>query len=346
MAVSLLVLSACSKDTIQSECTGSMVDIQTFTGKYDSFVTRDAVTGSSFANGNEYGLFFCKHYDASGDGDNIYEAYSTGLNNVRAYKASNTEWRYYLKGRSTYLNGIYIIRNGDSNTMDCFAYAPYISSATSPEKIPFVLADQNDIMWATENSSPTSNKDISVDGTTKTVRLHFNHALCLLTLNFTLLDNTAATSLLTDLSIKRSDTATTPLYSNGTFNAITGEFVPTSLVSLEKGQAEKFAYKYDINDNKSNKISPGKKLTLLLMLLPTELITDGDIELVFYMDKHIMPLTYKIKRSDVLHSDGTTCGFKAGYNYTFNFVYDNYIRLTDVTINTDWTDATVRDITI
>ena len=321
------------------------MDIQTFTGSYDSFSTKAAVTGSSFANENEYGLFFCKHHDASADGTNSFETYGSGLDNVRAYKASSG-WQYYLKGRSTYLNGIYIIRNDDSNTMDCFAYAPYISSVTSPEEIPFVLADQNDIMWAVENSSPTSNKDISVDGTTKTVRLHFNHALCLLTLNFTLLDNTAATSLITALSIKRSESADTPLYSKGTFNAISGQFVPTSLVSLEKGQAQTFVYENDIQDRRSKKISPGKKLTLLILLLPSELQADDDIELLFSIDSHKMPLTYKIRRSDVLHNDGTTYGFQAGFNYTFNFVYDNYIRLTDVTIATDWTDGTVRDITI
>ena len=315
------------------------MDIQTFTGSYDSFATRAAVTGSSFANGNEYGLFFCKHYDASGDGANNYEAYGASLKNIRVYKASSTEWRYYLSGSSTYLSDIYISRNEDGGTLDCFAYAPYISSVTSPEEIPFLLKDQKDIMWAVENSSPTSNKDISVDGTTKTVKLHFNHALCLLTLNFTLLDNTAAASSLTALSLKRSESADTPLYSTGTFNAITGQFVPTSLVSLENGQVQTINYAI------SNKISPGNKLTLLILLLPSELQADGDIELLFSIDKHDMPVSYKIKREDLKHTDGTY-GFQRGYNYTFNFVYDNYIRLTDVTIATDWTDGTVKDITI
>ena len=331
-AIFLAVLSSCTNDDISAERYGghsSLMDIQTFTGSYDSFATRGAVTGNSFANGNTYGLFFCKHHDASADGTDSFETYGSGLDNVQAYKASSG-WQYYLSGRSTYLNNVYILQNEDGDTFDCYAYAPYISSVTTPEAIPFILTDQNDIMWAVENQMSDTNKDISVDGEPKTIKLHFLHALSLLTLKFTLLDNTTSSSSLTKVSIKRSETAATPFYSSGTFNAITGQFIPSSLQTLGNGDECPFEY--------SSSIKPTETLTIQILVMPAELQADDDIEFLFGIDSHDMPVTYKIKRNDVLHSDGTTYGFQAGFNYTFNFVYDNYIRLSEVTIQSDWTD--------
>ena len=68
---------------------------------------------------------------------------------------------------------------------------------------------------------------------------------------------------------------------------------------------------------------------------PTE-VEDDALCMHFYLNGTEHPQSYVIKASDVLHSDGVTRGFKSGYIYTFNFIFDNYVRLDNVQIDDDW----------
>jgi hypothetical protein len=147
------------------------------------------------------------------------------------------------------------------------------------------------------------------------------------------------TMQVSSIKIRKTDDGQTPLYSSGNFNAVTGEFLPESMVN-----ASEVVFDFIKEDNKNKSFSYDSHLDIPILIVPTG-YTDGDYEIVFEFNGHTLPTKYRIKQADVMTSDDF-CGFKPGKVYTFEFTFNNYAQISGITINTDeeWGTPIVTDM--
>lgn len=325
-------------------------------------VSKALVLGESFFNGFDYGIFVCDH----GTPYSRHKQNSWNLKASYQINGDNNEgvWSYqYIDNlregtlTSNQYENITITDKQDNDnlhvTADLFAYAPYVPKAykNDPTRIPFTIArditKQNDLMYAEENGDPAKNKGLDplTEGDDPLeVSFTFKHALALLAFDIQELNNNgdsdASTYMLNSIkvnSVNAETGSTSKLYNGGYFNALDGSFncAGYEAKSITVIQGSGFV------------ISPNNQRLAYMVLVPTE-IEDNELEFVFTMNTGApMELHhYRLKKADLLHSDGSRAGFKGGYKYTFHFTLDNYLYLNDIEISDSWEEGILEKIAI
>ena len=331
----------------------------------DATGTRSVVTGTTLnESGRTYGIFACVHEDTPTE-YRTYDYDNASLyGNIQAwygnYSSKGTDWWYsYESSAGSRFKPLYFMAEDVSRHMDIYAYAPWKSGVTIQSGYQYNLTslvegNLPDLMYATyegDGGTPT-NRDITlVDKATIPVKINFHHALSRIVFHFKLA-NAQNTGLdgqhalrLWQISLQRSAASSTPLYTRGTMDLLTGNVTYTGFSQPEQTvnyatSTDGYLSTYDIYQSDAWK-------TFNMLVHPTEYLQDGDFSFRFCFNGN-NPLTqafardYSIKKADLLHPDGTTYGFQPGYCYHFYFIIDNYIHLRNVVINTDWqlTDET------
>lgn len=363
----ILLLTACQKedagDTPANQTESkALLEIKQEVADVEAS-TRSVVGGTTLAeNGRTYGLIVCKHEDTPTD----YEIYDKDDANIYGniqgwygnYNSKGTGWWYsYEATVSARFKPLFLFTNDVSKHLDIYAYAPWKSGITIQDGYPYNLTSTTesniqDLMYATYEDgggSPT-NSDLAIaSNTTIPVTVHFHHALSRIVFHLKLANsqNTGKDGQhairLYQISLLHKTGAATPLYTTGNMNLITGAVTTGQTVS-QKEQYVTYATSQSTTDGIGGydiyQSDVWKSFNMLVH--PTTYLTDGDFSFRFYFNgtsefQQTLTQTYEIKRSDLLHSDGTTCGFQPGCCYHFYFVIDNYIHLQNVKINRDWT---------
>ena len=372
LAATLIAIPGCQKDDSPVESAAvarAELDVQLSVDggmSVSEEQTKSVVTGNTLdQSGRTYGIIACEHEDTPTD-YKIYDADNANLyGNIQAwygnFNSKGTGWWYsYESSASSRFNPLYFMAEDVSRHMDIYAYAPWKSGVTIQSGYQYNLTslaegDLPDLMYATyegEGGTPT-NRDITlVDKATIPLKINFHHALSRIAFHFKLA-NAQNTGLdgqhamrLWQINLQRSAASTTPLYTRGTMDLLTGNVTYAGLSQLEQivtyatenGNSSSALGTYDIYQDNAWK-------TFNMLVPPTEYLQDGDFSFRFYFNSssfgQYFIQEYAIQRSYLRHSDGIY-GFQPGYCYHFYFIIDNYIHLQNVLINTDWqlTDET------
>ena len=370
LALALTALSGCQREDCRTESNAARAELDIRLSvdggaSVSEEQTKSVVTGTTLnESGRTYGIFACVHEDTPSE-YRTYDYDNANLyGNIQAwygYFNSKTDWWYsYESSAGSRFKPLYFMAEDVSRHMDIYAYAPWKSGVTMQSGYQYNLTslaegDLPDLMYATyEGDGGTStNRDITlVDKATIPVKINFHHALSRIVFHFKLA-NAQNTGLdgdhalrLWQIRLQRSAASSTPLYTRGTMDLLTGNVTYTGFSQTE--QTVNYATSqystdgistYDIYQDNAWK-------TFNMLVHPTEYLQDGNFSFRFCFNGNgpaqILNYQYEIKRSDLLHDDGTTCGFQPGYCYHFYFIIDNYIHLRNVVISTDWelTDET------
>ena len=345
----MLSLVACTKETDRSR-SDTAVRIQASISSCEAS-TKAPVIGSAFPNNGSYGIFVCKNGTTT-------TAHKSNSWNIRASYTESDGWNYYYVSNlssgavaSTGYDHITLTARDDAATADLYAYSPYVQSAYSagPAAIPYSIAaninNQTDLMYAQENTTsgnaaldPLSPSDLSATFT-------FKHAYSLLAFRFKLGHDsstggygTGTTYALTKITVTLEDpdsdgSTTAKLYTSGTFNALTGSFNAdgTEVSSL----SVTYSYTFD---------SASTYATAYMVLVPTD-VADDELVFTFTVNGQVLQ-PFKLQRSQLLHDDSSTYGFRPGFKYTFNFTLDNYLFFDGFTVNDVWNDAILGEMEI
>ena len=352
----LLSLVACTKETDRSRSDTTVRIQASISGSEAS--TKAPVIGSAFTNNGSYGIFVCKNGTTT-------TAHKSNSWNIRAtYTESTGSWNYYYVSNlssgavaSTGYDHITLTARDDAATADLYAYSPYVQSAYSagPAAIPYTIAEnignQTDLMYAKENTTyvnaaldPMSPTDLSATFT-------FRHAYSLLAFRFKLGHDsstggygTGTTYNLTNITVTLEDpdsdgSTTAKLYTSGTFNALTGSFNAdgTEVSSLSVTYPTSGDWQCTIN-------SASTYATAYMILVPTD-VADDELVFTFTVNGQVLQ-PFKLQRSQLLHDDSSTYGFRPGSKYTFNFTLDNYLFFDGFTVNDVWNDAILGEMEI
>ena len=348
VAVLLVAAPACTKQPVGEQ--GNVVEIRTaIDGAPEA--TKGVITGTDFPSwsGREddptgtFGIFSCVHEDVPSE----YAAHKYATYNMRGYKSgSSLRYHYVATAGSGALEGEYsnrfflAQRKDDDKTADLYAYAPWTVDAwaSGPTAIPFQTVKQWDWMYAVENNRPylspidandRENSNLDPAGADLKASFYFRHVMAQVRFEFRLL-NTPTDYLVRLESVMRSSGA--PLYSAGTFNAITG-----ALENLEETDS--------LAPDLAGWVRSTSPTAISVLLVPGE-IGPGD-ELTFTFSANGQALQpFVLTRDRVAHGDGVTFGLKAGYTYTYHFTMDNYVFFDGFTVSTDWTTGTLDPIHI
>jgi len=300
--------------------------------------TKSAYTGTTFKTGQTLGLCICAHEDTP----TVFEPHLPGYGNIKVTCTNDTgdAWSFLNEMVGVDLPSLYLTSRSDSAKADIYAYTPYIEGVTNPSAIHVDFSKNQDIMRATENGVSNRNLDPTVNATIPVTLSFVHHLLSRIRFGFKL-ENDGSNHLLDYITIKKSGSQTTPIYSEGMFNCmVTGSggivAVEADSVRVTFGGTDSRYENYGLFSNASD------YTYFDFMIYPTDYAADDDLTVVFSIDgfRH----EYPIKRADLLHSDGTTYGFKMNYSYDFHFKFDNYVHLQDITVQSGWTPDTLEDI--
>jgi len=333
----LLAAPACTKQPAVEQ--GAAVDVRLAVDATPG--TKGIITGTDFPNWNgqagdptgTFGIFSCVHEDVPSE----YAAHKPATYNMRGYKAGSTlRYNYVATAGSGALEGEYssrflLTQRKDDKTADLYAYAPWTADAwaSGPTAIPFQTVKQWDWMYAVENDRPyltpidandQENSDLDPAGTDLKASFYFRHAMARLRFEFRLL-NTPTDYLVRLVSVTRSSGA--PLYSAGTFNAITGTFE-----NLEETDS--------FSPNLAEWIRSTSPAAIDVLLVPGEIGPADELTFTFSANGQTLQ-PFVLTRDRVAHGDGVTYGLQAGYTYTYHFTMDNYVFLDGFSVSTDWT---------
>ena len=360
IAVAVLLFAACGKvPAIDAE---RDIPVYINTEIIEATETKLPTFGLSFPAYNDndlrgsYGIFVCKNRTTD-----RANAHKTNSYNLQA-KFDGTQWTYYYVGdlstgrvSESGNDHITLTKRNDNETADLYAYSPYIPNAYSsgPTAIPYSMLYahyqnlyQYDLMYAVQNSdtyfgTPGSNANFDPESEDPLLaNFTFRHAFSLLAFKFKLGNDASSGAYgtgtvynLTNITVALKDGATTAkLYSAGTFNAITGEFVDNNDVSSIS------IPQYDRTISSASSYS-----TFYIMLVPTD-VADNELIFTFTVNgKTLQPFSllasHLIRYTDGTHTtpvEGTEGRMEAGYIYTFYFTLDNYLYLDDFTVG-EWT---------
>ena len=335
-AVSVAITLSCSREAPLNECAAPeerRLDVEATV----SPDTRASITGTDFPKDATMGLFICK----SGS----YLPHTAGMDNMRATRGE-TSWSYSLSTNLSISTGVLAITTKADCNADVYAYAPWMEGITNLEEIPYDAASQGDLMYAEENASATANRDIDPGlDDPYTVRLRFRHALSRIRVGVRLARTGYYDPYMSSLTLRKTSAGTedTRLYSNAVFNAIDGTFEESSLrdtAQLVVNIPHNYSYKTNYITSSVNYLYND------LLVIPTEVSNDGDLELVLGIEDSPLADTYKIQLDDI-SNDGET-GFKAGCTYTFEFTIDNYLRLVpdSIFISDEWPAGETIEVSI
>lgn len=322
-ALSLLMLSSCTGEplsglSVETDRTAIAPEV---TIENTVPATKAPVLGTSFPNGGTYALWICN--------GGTYEEFNERTNNIKAtYASADDSWSYAYDGVTGSFTNI-IVRKEEGTestaTLDLYAYSPFISGTKDLTAIAFTATDQQDLMYALENNTDT-NKGKGISDPQIISYFRFHHALSLV--EFRVKNkNSGSTINVSQTWIKSS--ADTQIYTKGSFNAVTGEVTGNTSGTVA------------VTVNPAKSITSTSEYTSIYMLvIPTECQGD-DIIMGFVMDavggSDSGLNSFSVSRDDLKHGDGVTYGFQAGYRYVFNVDIDNYVHLTGVQIDREWT---------
>lgn len=328
--------------------------------------SRSVYTGTTLQEDNRtYGIIICQHLPTtSGQSPALSDYVPYDLQklygNIQAwwgsYNNKSRRWWYsFENSSSSRFDPLYLVTDDKSRHFDLFAYSPWRSGITIESGYTYNLAsvaqsNLPDIMYATyegtDGTTPTNiDKAFPNDDNPIPINIHFHHVLARIVFHFRLANpqnigyDESNQANLYQIGLQRNKNATTELYTRGKMNLLTGEVTKEQVYS----QSEQY-----VNYGNSGIGTAWKEYSMLVH--PTPYMADGDFSFRFWFnsanDKEELIHTYDIKRSDLLHPDGTTYGFQPGYVYHFYYILDNYIHLQNVVIDTDWTDTPEEEIKI
>lgn len=303
---------------------------------------KSVVEGSSLdEDGRTYGLFLCRSGD-SGYGAWVSDRYS----NLRA--VYDDGWCYATASLSsrTFVP-LNLITDDASQAFDMYCYSPWFPDTEVDGGLSYDLSsveegDYDDFMYATYEDAQGDPANLSlfvVDGATLTVPVHFHHALARVVIHLKLavaqdsgLDS-ASSMRLCRAELVRPQGSGTPLYTKGCMDILTG--------AVSQSQSESDTVQAVVCDTLVSSSSVWTSTSMLVH--PQDYVGDGDYHLRLYFNgsdvAHSLATDYPIRRSDITHSDGVTCGFCAGYSYHLRFVLQDYVHLEGVSVCADWDDG-------
>ena len=301
------------------------------------------ITTDRFGDQNTLGLFvYHAEYELPLD---TLSAYGDKYKNIRAKYSSNEGWKYSFESSlSSTFNRIYLLNPSVevfTQGLAIVAYAPYKEGTTAINNIQFKTGgnskDVTDLLWASQNNT-SENAKIVPDGNVKDVKLSFKHAFAMIKCGFkckwdaqTNGEYTGSTMRVTAITLKKKNGGSTRLYTSGSFNALDG-----SLNNLIEPDTLKISTYYS-NENYTFKYNATEYVYVPMLIIPTEYINDGDYILEFKFNNQKVS-EYPIKREDIkTRRNGVDVyAFEAGYTYTFNFTFNNYIQLDKASISDTW----------
>lgn len=373
-----LLLSACQSSDFtdslnQGEPGRVVLDVKTDVADIETSCSepiggsRSVYTGTTLnESGRTYGIMITEHNDtptdyAPYDAQNLYGNIQAWYGN---YSSKGTKWWYSFQSTSgSRFNPLYLVTDDTSRHFDIYAYSPWKAGITIENGYSYNLNsvkqdDLLDLMYATyedeDGFTPTNLNKTFDKNNPVPVKIHFHHALSRIVFHFKLANSQnigidGQTGLrLFRISLNNTEGAITPLYTQGRMNILTGEVTTMQartsfeqIVDYATGN-DKYIYSYDIvsSDNWSD-------FNMLVHPIPYQADDDFFFRIYFNSSAPSNKLvhTYNIKRSDLLHADGTY-GFQSGYVYHFYFIIDNYIHLKNVIIKDDWTNTDEEEIKI
>ena len=290
-------------------------------------------TMGDFANDADYGIFACISVFNSPAPASPYMLFKPSLWNSKARK-ENGVWKYHNVSNYTtgalYSDGAsstkFVLQGrNDDKTADLYAYSPYTLAAyvSGPTAIPFTRVQ--DVRYAVQNSS-NANCDLDpASGTLLSATFSFRRMMSHLKFVFTLdtQDNTVMDVALVSIENKKPTGGSAVLYTGGTYNAITGTFNS----GMETA---------DVVTSGLGHCSVGSSGgSIGINLVPTPISVDDEWIFTFRSGAYTLP-PFVLKKAYVEHSDHSF-GFLAGYEYTFHFTLDNYVRFDGFNIQS-WGD--------
>lgn len=365
----LLAVCSCRKDALPDNNGEHRLALRFKSGLYGEQPQTKSTYTLLHTGDNEglfLGIFVCDHHE--GHDANPYTPFGNGMNNIQTkavLKDGVQKWSFYLKGINSWFSDLVITEkkvDGQNVTADIFAYFPYNSNITTPEKIPFKVGlDLNsipqesfsiarkmyrDLLYAEENI-PTNTANKNIDPNAKDpfsgnylqeaeVGLHMRHALARIEFNVKLNnesvnnpggDKTNDKFAFQVLLKRRSGY----LYSGGNFNSIDCTFD-----SLELCDSMYVASQAIGRGSGHYSVSQSHTGATIVPTQEGEEYQDDDYEFFFNVDGVDLSQTFLLKREQIRHGDSAVYGFKPGYKYTFNFTYDNFIRFDSIEIG-EWT---------
>lgn len=301
--------------------------------------TRSVIEGSSFRLKDSYGLFV--YYSEDSVPMTEFVPYGYGhtdkYNNIKAYRRQDGNWEYTLHGSLNPVKNFFMIEpsiSGKTGIAIC-GYSPWTKEARSIREIPFsvggVYSDIIDLMWASQNID-SDNLHIIPKGTTETIRLTFKHALTNFRLGFKC-DYEGTSMKISSVKIRKA--GETELYSGGLFDAVNAMY--SSLTPVEE-------IVFDCQTNSSSndyRFDSSGYYYLSLLLVPVEYLNDGDYIIEFTFNGVELSTSYAIRLNDASRYDitgengveGLKHAFVQGKSYTFEFDFDNYAQISNVSID-------------
>lgn len=354
MMFATLVVLGCTREPLSLEVgLGPVSSAETVELNVSTNVSGvESVTKStSLMQSGIIGIFVCDHHEGSG---NPYTPHANGMDNIKATlttRGSTQSWMFKFSNMTSAFPTLVLTAKKDAAETpvlaDVFAYYPYAETVRTPEAVPFKAGIDSthvsfselyrDLMYAEENASPTVNKAIDPQAKdpmtgekleTVDVPFTFRHALARIRFNVTVNnsqynhpdgDGTMATNFTLNSIILRKKSG--HLYGGGIMDAITGEL--SDLVEVSK-----LSVAYGTKQNKM-------PFANIVPTQPGEDYVDGDYEFRFVINGVEIGTPFVLLREHLRHGDSDVYGFKAGYEYTFNFVYDSFVRFTGVEIG-EW----------
>ena len=329
--ITFALCTACSKNQDVQKNDSCIVNITT--SIEDGSVQTKAY---DFGDNDQYGIFVCMNGSTTA-------RHKSNSWNMRARYYYGNWYYYYLRDQSgsgntsdTPYEHLTLTAREDGVTADLYAYAPYNIDAYSsgPAAVPFTLGP--DYMYAVENtypeSDPLSNKglDPSASSGVQSAQFTFRHIFSKLFFRFRL-KNTPSNYTVYKIIVYLRDpdgdgNTTAHIYTNGTFNITTGNI--NAGATPRDSLIWNISYPYLVVNSTTNYNEA------YIYMVPTD-VADDELEVQFVIeDQTTKP--FKIKREYLLHNDGVTYGFQAGYRYYFDFTIDNYVYFDGFTISDSW----------
>jgi len=340
----LPLLASCGKACLNVSGTSELILNAGIDASGIQSETKVVYTGTVFRNGQTMGLGICIHED--GD-PTLFEPHQPGSGNLKVTCTNNTgtAWSFYNSELKASFTSMYLTSRDDKKKADIYAYAPYMEGVEDMKAIPVDFSKNQDLMVATQNGT-ADNRNLDPEAAVQIpVNLSFRHLLSRLRLGFKL-ENAGSNHLIDSIIVKKTGGKSTRIYSGGELNAIDAEGpgAPAgSFNRLDEADSVKVTFGSTSSGDTYGLFSSATSYTYFNFLLyPTDYAADDDLTLVFSIDGFLYE--YPIKRDDVLHSDGTTYGFKEGYSYEFKFNFDNYVHLKGITIQSGWTQDSIEEI--
>ena len=329
-----MLLISCSKEEQRVGQTEFVLNVEV---DQTSSQTKGVITDTEFGPNETIGLFVYYGEEKKIPHENL-ALYGENYRNVKATRATSVDspgkWKFNFNGTLGDFYNFYLMSPSTElfgKGLTVYAYSPWISGAQSIDDIYFTLGgnkyDLVDLMYAKQNMTEENaclDHEKKPDGSDKVpVNLTFKHALSLIEFK---LKCAHPTSTMTLYSVTLSQKGETPLYNSGSFNALTNKF---TLTDDNKGDITSY---YHYNGMTDEFTKDGRSYFTTIIPTQEDYINES-YEVSFNMNGHDLVYKYKIKADDLAYGK-----FEPGKKYVFNFTFDNYIQLQNVSVSDDWSN--------